>query len=747
MREPSGASSKRFSLEWALPAAVILVIGLGWYVARKYEKTVERAVVSSYQETQLEIVRAVARSAELYLIDELAKHTERQTIEQEILRRFVAPVHLRHNGDAWIYAPDHVVFDLSTDFPEEHRDKSMAQIFAIQARRGASHYQAMSDDVMNSREGVGYYIWLPEKGPEIAAWTPVKLRDHVWTIGLSTPLTEVLEATGATAQSRYVSLAMVIATILGLGLSAMATRSMLINRRTERAVTESERKYRTLFETATDGILILSGAGLLLDANPAACSMYGRSRDELAGKDVRDLFQRDHHPAVQEVIASSLAGHPFRGRVQGLSKDGTAIEAELSGSVYDLRGQQCVLLNTRDLTERTKAEREKEELEIKLTRSKKMEAIGLLAGGVAHDLNNILSGIVSYPDMLFAELAPEPGTSLHEMLETMQEAGTRAAAVVSDLMTMARGSSSPHVVVSVSNLVNEFLMFGEARALKARFPAVRFETRLDDELPPIKAGVIGLKQSIVNLVQNSAEAIQGSGVVRIATRRQRVDEAIADYSNIPPGEYVVLSVFDSGTGIAPHDLERIFEPFYTRKQMGRPGTGLGLAIVWNAVQENNGYIDVHSDNSGSMFELYFPVSRELEPSKDARSSRSDLAGNGEKILVVDDEPRLRAIACKMLASLGYQPQAVSSGEEAVEYVKTNPVDLLVLDMIMDPGINGRQTYERIVRQIPGQKAIITSGYADSEDILTAQTLGVGECLRKPYTLEQLGKSVLLELRK
>jgi PAS domain S-box-containing protein len=730
-----------------LPAAVILVIGLGWYVARKYERTVERAVVSSYQETQLEIVRAVARSAELYLADELAKHTQHQTIEQEILRRFVAPVHLRHNGDAWIYAPDHIVFDLSTDLPGQYRGKSMAQIFAMQAEHGASHYREMADDVMNSREGVGYYIWLPDKGPEIAAWTPVKLDGHVWTIGLSTPLTEILEATGATAQSRYVSLAMVIATILGLGLSAMAVRSMLINRRTERAITESERKYRTLFETATDGILILSGAGLMLDANPAACSMYGRSRDELAGQDVRCLFQRDHHPAVEEVLTSSLAGHPFRGRVQGVRKDGVTIEAELSGSVYDLRGQQCVLLNLRDLTERTKAEHEKEELEAKLARSRKMESLGLLAGGVAHDLNNILSGIVSYPDMLRAELNPGPGTSVHEMLETMQEAGTRAAAVVADLMTMARGSSSRHTIVSVNHLVDEFFLFGESRALKARFPAVRFETRLGEDLPSIKAGAVGLTQSIVNLVQNSAEAIQGSGVVRITTRHQRVHEAIDGYCNIPPGNYVVLSICDSGTGIAPHDLERIFEPFYTRKQMGRSGTGLGLAIVWNAVQENSGYIDVHSDDSGSRFELYFPVSHEREPAKEAKASWSDLAGHGEKILIVDDEPRLRSIACRMLASLGYEPRAVSSGEEAVEYCKINPVDLLVLDMIMDPGINGRQTYERIVRQTPGQKAIIASGYADSEDVLSAQTLGVGECLRKPYTMEQLGRSVLLELRK
>ena len=747
MRDQSSVSNKRVSLELVLPVLIILVIGLGWYVAKNYEKTVEAAVISSYQETQLEIVRAVARSAELYLADELAKGTDRQTIEQTILRRFVTPVHLREQGDAWIYAPDHIVFDLSEDVPEEYKGKSMAQIFAIQVKQGASHYEAMTDDVMNAREGVGWYVWLPDKGREIAAWTPVKLGDHVWTIGLSTPLSEILEATGATSQSRFVSLAMLIATIIGLGLTALATRSMLVQRRTQDAIRESEDKYRTLFETATDGILILSLEGAITDANPAACAMYERSRDDLRGVEAVSLFQSDYRAAVVDFVKSAADENPFRAHVQGVRQDGELIEAELSGRAYNLHGEEHVLLNVRDLTARTQAERDKEELEAKLARSKKMEALGLLAGGVAHDLNNILGGIVSYPDMLVAELDPPEGSDVHDMLETIKDSGARAAAVVADLMTVAKGAASQHEVLSLNDVVNEYLLSGESRELKRRFPSVRLETRLEDALPPIKGGFVSLKQSIINLALNAAEAIHGEGVVRIATHHERVTEPISGYNDVPVGEYAVVCVSDDGTGIAPGDLERIFEPFYTRKQMGRSGTGLGLAIVWNAVQDCNGHVDLRSDASGTMFDLYFPISREGLPAKKVKTPKAKLIGNGETILIVDDESRQRTIACRMLESLGYEPSAVASGEEAIDYMKSHSVDLIVLDMIMEPGIDGRQTYEQIVKERPGQKAIIASGYAESDDVRMAQTLGAGEYLKKPYTLEDLGKSVLLELRK
>ena len=213
------------------------------------------------------------------------------------------------------------------------------------------------------------------------------------------------------------------------------------------------------------------------------------------------------------------------------------------------------------------------------------------------------------------------------------------------------------------------------------------------------------------------------------------------------GEYVVLGVSDDGSGISPDDLERIFEPFYTKKVMGRSGTGLGLAVVWNVVQDHQGYIDVKSSESGTTFELYFPITRMEVSNKDLSTPVKNLEGKGETILIVDDEESQREISSKMLDALGYKPKAVSSGEEAVEYLKDNSVDLVLLDMIMDPGINGLETYERIKKIHPRQKAIIVSGFAETSKVKKVQMLGAGEYLKKPLTLEKLARAVREELEK
>ena len=219
------------------------------------------------------------------------------------------------------------------------------------------------------------------------------------------------------------------------------------------------------------------------------------------------------------------------------------------------------------------------------------------------------------------------------------------------------------------------------------------------------------------------------------------------YEDIRTAEYVLLNVSDDGSGISPEDLERIFEPFYTKKMMGRSGTGLGLAVVWNSMQDHNGYINVKSSEKGTVFELYFPVTREEVAGVEEEVPMEDYLGHGEKILVVDDEKRQREIASEILTRLGYTAETVSSGEEAIEYVKENPVDLIVLDMVMPKGINGRKTYEEIIKIRPGQKAIIASGYAKTKEVDKAQELGAGKYIKKPYTLPKVGVAVKEELEK
>jgi len=249
----------------------------------------------------------------------------------------------------------------------------------------------------------------------------------------------------------------------------------------------------------------------------------------------------------------------------------------------------------------------------------------------------------------------------------------------------------------------------------------------------------------MNLVVNASEAIAGNGNVTISTMNRYIDRPLRGYDDVNIGEYAVLAVSDDGSGISSDDLERIFEPFYTKKVMGRSGTGLGLAVVWNTVQDHKGYINVTSNENGTTFELYFPITRDEISDKALSIPIKDYKGNGETILVFDDVESQRDISSKMLDTLGYKTKAVSSGEKAVEYLKEHTVDLLLLDMIMDPGINGRETYERIIEIHPNQKAIIVSGFAETDEVKGAQKLGAGKYIKKPITLEKIGLAVKEEL--
>ena len=398
-----------------------------------------------------------------------------------------------------------------------------------------------------------------------------------------------------------------------------------------------------------------------------------------------------------------------------------------------------------DVSERVRAEHAKESLQDKLQRSQKMESLGLLAGGVAHDLNNVLSGIVSYPELILMDL-PED-SKLRKPIETINESGRRATAIVHDLLTMARGVATTKEPLNLNDIVSDYLNSPEFKKLEHFHPTVRVNTCLDKDLLYMDGSPVHIRKVVMNLVSNASEAIENSGNVIISTMNRYLDRPQRGYDPVNIGEYVVLSVSDNGSGISSDDLERIFEPFYTKKVMGRSGTGLGLAVVWNTVQDHKGYIDVASDESGTTFELYFPITRDELAGKDLLIPIEDYKGNGETILVVDDVASQREISCKMLEKLGYKAKAVSSGQEAVAYLKENTLDLLLLDMIMDPGISGRETYERIIEFHPNQKAIIVSGFAETDEVRETQKLGAGKYIKKPLTLEKIGLAIKDELRK
>ena len=240
----------------------------------------------------------------------------------------------------------------------------------------------------------------------------------------------------------------------------------------------------------------------------------------------------------------------------------------------------------------------------------------------------------------------------------------------------------------------------------------------------------------MNLVNNAFEAIEITGKIVVSTGVQHLASHDPGTELPVPGKYIVLRVADTGSGIPVDVLQHIFEPFYTKKVMGRSGTGLGLAVVWNTLQEHGGTVDVESDDEGTVFTAYLPVSTENKQHS-PEDDTVDLQGTGT-VLVVDDEGLQRDIGREILTKLGYEVETVSSGEDALLYLQAHSVDLLLLDMLMEPGMSGLQTYREIIKIQPGQKAVIASGFSESDDVKDALQLGVARFIKKPYSMKNLG---------
>jgi PAS domain S-box-containing protein len=393
-----------------------------------------------------------------------------------------------------------------------------------------------------------------------------------------------------------------------------------------------------------------------------------------------------------------------------------------------------------DITERSQAAEHQRELEERLQRAEKMEALGTLAGGVAHDLNNVLGVVVGYSEMLLDGV--DKSSPLKNGLENVMNGGLKAAAIVDDLLTLARRGVQGRGIVNLNKIVAECQKSPELANLSSHHPAVKIITDLETDLLNISGSSVHLGKSLYNLISNASEAMPKGGTVAIKTTNQYLDRPIQGYDQVRGGDYVVLSVSDTGEGIPDADLKRIFEPFYTKKVMGRSGTGLGLAVVWGTVKDHNGYINVQSEEGkGSTFTLYFPVTREDITAEYIAAPISEYLGKGESILVVDDVKEQRDLAASILSTLNYRVASVSSGEEAVAYLKEHQADLMVLDMIMDPGMDGLDTYKSILEIRPNQKAIIVSGFSESDRVKTAESLGAGAYVRKPYIKEKLGLAV------
>lgn len=393
-----------------------------------------------------------------------------------------------------------------------------------------------------------------------------------------------------------------------------------------------------------------------------------------------------------------------------------------------------------EIQTRTKTEKKNQELLIKLHQSQKMEAIGTLAGGVAHDLNNVLSAQVGYPDLLLMDI-PE-GSPLIEPILSIKESGQKAAAIVQDLLNMARRGVIVNDIININKIIKDYIKSPECEKIKSFYPDISISINLDSDVSNIIGSSVHIFNIIMNLINNACEAMSDGGEIKISTQRSHIESPIKGYEYFKKGEYAILSVTDTGTGIAQKDIEKIFEPFYTKKKMGRSGTGLGMAVVWGTIKDHNGHIDVQSvENVGTTFTIYFPVTEREKADEIKTLPINEYMGDGESILIVDDEKKQRELATSILNKLNYSVKSVESGEKAIEYMYGYSPDLLILDMIMEPGIDGCETYERILKMHPEQKSIIASGFSENDRVKKAQALGAGEYIKKPYTFEKMGLAV------
>lgn len=505
------------------------------------------------------------------------------------------------------------------------------------------------------------------------------------------------------------------------------------------AMRDSEEKYRNLVETMPNGVSIADLEDNLVFVNSAACRILGYPNERLIGSNLKTLVPDYEKSKLAEAAAMRVQGEQSSYELEIRRGDGQLRSLLVSGTpLLDSNGAIRLTLGIfSDITDAKNSETEKQELRDKLSRAQRMESLGVLAGGVAHDLNNILGPLVAYPELIRMKLPPD--SPIARQISKIEVSAQRAAEVVQDLLTMARRGRYEMTILNFNKIIETYLQSPDYYDLKMRFPAIMTSIELDRDVSTIYGSEPHLYKVIMNLVINAFDAMPHGGAMTIKTECRSIDRLIGGYDNIEGGKYNILTIKDTGIGISSKDLKRIFEPFYTKKEMGKSGSGLGLAIVYGVIKDHNGYIDVKSKpNQGSDFILYLPAVAGTPIQQ--QSGSVDIRGN-EHVLVVDDVPEQRELAATVLSSLGYKVDIVANGHEAVEYLHKSKADVVILDMIMEPGFDGLDTYKEIIKIYPRQRAIVTSGFSETDRVKEAEKLGVGKYIRKPYTMQKLGKAI------
>jgi PAS domain S-box-containing protein len=506
------------------------------------------------------------------------------------------------------------------------------------------------------------------------------------------------------------------------------TNDITERRKAEEALKESERKFRTYVSNAPDGIFIMDERGNCLEVNEAACHLTGYSESELMTMSFPQLTDPASIPYAFESLDELKRKGQQRIEISIKRKDDSIIWISLNAVALS---KNHFMAFCSDITETKRLQ----ELE---SRAQRLETAGKVAGQVAHDFNNLLAPMMAYPELIADDL-PDNHSALR-YLHSIENGAKRIAEINQQLLTLGRRGYYNLEPMNLNDIVYQTL-----KDIGSIPSTLIIETDLCDNLMHIMGGRSQLHRVFLNMIHNARDAVGDLGTITIRTENYYVDDVAVMYGRVPKGEYVKLTVSDTGCGIPEGIIQKVFDPFFTTKATDKKrGSGLGLSVVDAVIKDHKGYIDLQSrSGQGTSIYVYFPITREGLDSRDGRQ----VVGGDETVLVIDDDEVQRDVTLKLLQSLGYYATAVNNGEKAVELLKNNSFDILVLDMIMPGGIDGAETYQQTLEINPTQKAVIVSGYAEGDKVQNAQSMGAGAYIRKPITRKSLGAAVRMELDK
>ncbi|MFW6147243.1 MAG: PAS domain S-box protein [Thermodesulfobacteriota bacterium] len=509
-------------------------------------------------------------------------------------------------------------------------------------------------------------------------------------------------------------------------------------KRTQEALHESQERYRQLFEQSRDPVFITSREGKLIDVNQAYLNLFGYSISELEHLKSQETYvNMDDRSRFQQEIEQRGSVTDFEVRLR--KKDGHEIDCLLTATVREaengsILGYQGIM---RDITERKRAEEEKRRLEAQLARAQRMEAVGTLAGGVAHDFNNILAAIVGYVEL--SMLHDIEDTVVKQNLKEVLMAGKRAKDLVNQILTFSRQSQNELKPVDITPIAKETL-----KLLRVSLPtSIEITQHLEADIGAIEANPTQIHQVLMNLCTNAAHALgEEGGSLEVSITKVDIDAPPEPLDlDVGPGPYVKMSVRDTGHGMTSQVVEKIFDPYFSTKEKDK-GSGLGLAVVHGIVKSHRGGIYVKSQpGMGTCFDVYFPRIEQKKELTNPETAQSFPAGH-ERVLFVDDDQALVHIAAEMLSHLGYDVKTAMGSNEALEFFRANPkgFDLVITDMSM-PNMMGDTLSKEIMRIRPDIPIILCTGFSERISEEKAKAIGIKDFLMKPLAMGDLARRI------